>query len=157
MDNARWRERWDRLEARERVWLVAGTVVVASALAFVFAWQPVVADLTRAGRDAERAQARWDRARAAVAIAGTRATVPAREPLDVAIRGALAKAGIAPADVTLDVSGPRAALTVSSIPFGALVGLIEALARERAVHVVEAAIVARVEPGRVRAELSLAR
>jgi type II secretory pathway component PulM len=157
MDTPAWRDRWDRLEARERRWLVVGTVVVVSALAYAFAWQPVVADLPRAGRDAERAQARWDRARAAVAIAGTRATVPAREPLDVAIRGALAKAGIAPADVTLDVSGPRAALTLPSIRFGTLVGLIDALARERAVHVVDATIVARVEPGRVRAELSLAR
>jgi len=37
------------------------------------------------------------------------------------------------------------------------VGLVDTLAREHAVHVVEATITARVEPGRVRAELALAR
>ncbi|CAG0987138.1 hypothetical protein BURK1_02068 [Burkholderiales bacterium] len=151
------RARWNGLETRERRWLVAGTAVVVTALAFAYVWHPLVQDVPRAARDAERAQARLARAGAMASAAATRASTPAREPMEAAVRGALAGAGIAPVDATLVVSGARAALTLPSIRFAELAGLIDTLARERAVHVVDATIAARVEAGRVRAELSLSR
>ena len=151
------RDRWNGLDARERRWLVAGSIVVTAALAYAFAWQPLVADLPRAEREAERAQARLVRAGGAVAISETRASAPARQPLEAAIRAAMARHGIAAADASLDLAGARAALTVPSIPFATVVVLVDTLAREHAVHVVDATFSARVEPGRVRAELSLAR
>lgn len=157
MDAAALRERWDGLDARERRWLAAGAVVVVAALAYAFAWQPLVGELPRAERQAEHAEARLSRAREAIAVAGTRAPSPARHPLDAAIRGAMARHGIAPADASLDLSGARAALTLPSVRFATVVGLVDTLAREHAVHVVDATFAARVEPGRVRAELSLAR
>lgn len=157
MDGASLRDRWDRLDARERRWLVAGAVVVAAALAYAFAWHPMTSDLPRAEREAERAQARLSRAQEAVAIAGTRAPAPAREPLDSAIRGAMGRHGIAAADASLDVAGARATLTIPSVRFSAIAGLVDTLAREHAVHVVDATFTARVEAGRVRAELSLSR
>lgn len=149
--------RGERLAPRERRVVGAGAIVVVGALAWAYAWHPLVQDLPRAKRDAERAQARLAAARESASVGGTRAAAPARAPIEAAIRSALATSGADPATASLDVSGPRAALTLPSVPFAALVGLVDALAREQAIHVVEATITARVEPGRVRAELSLAR
>jgi type II secretory pathway component PulM len=151
------RERWSALATRERRFVVAGGLVVAAALANVLLWQPVVADLPRAEHDAIRAELRLDRARAAALAAGTRNTTPAREPVDVAVRAALARAGVASSDATLDVDAGRATLVLASVRFETLVALVDALAHDAAVHVVDATFTARVEPGRVRAELSLAR
>ena len=151
------RDRYDQLAPRERRWLAAGALVVAGALVYAFAWQALVADRARAERDAERAESRLARTRDAAAVSGTRAPAPARQPIDAAIRDALARQGIAEADASLEITGGRAALTLPSVRFATVVGLVDALAREHAVHVVDATFVARVEPGRVRAELSLAR
>ena len=60
-------------------------------------------------------------------------------------------------DAVVEVAGTRAALTIPSIRFATLVALVDTLARTEAVHVVDATIAARVEPGQVRAELTLAR
>ncbi|MBK7334049.1 MAG: type II secretion system protein M [Betaproteobacteria bacterium] len=157
MEGAALRDRWSRLDARERRWLVVGAAVVAASLVYAFAWHPLVRDLPRAEREAERAQARLARAQDAVAVAATRVSTPARQPLDAAIRGSMARHGIAAADASLEIAGARAALTIPSVRFAAIVGLVDTLAREHAVHVVDATITARVEAGRVRAELSLAR
>lgn len=151
------KDRWSALATRERRFVVAGALVVAAALANVLLWQPVVADLPRAERDAIRAELRLDRARAAAHAAGTRTPAQAREPVDVAVRAALARTGVAPSDATLEVDTGRATLVLASARFETLVALVDALARDAAVHVVDATITARVEPGRVRAELSLAR
>lgn len=150
-------QRWTALAPRERSLVVAGALVVAAALAYALLWQPVVADLPRAERDAARAASRLDRARANALAAGTRTTAPAREPLDVAIRAALARAGVPASEATLDAAAGRATLLLASVRFETLVALVDALARDAAVHVVDATIAARVEPGRVRAELALAR
>ncbi len=157
MDMTPLRDRYERLGPRERRWLAAGAIVVAAGIAYAFAWQPLASDLPRAEREAERAQARLARAREAVAVVETRTAAPARQPIDAAIRAALAKHGIGAADATLDLAGGRVALTLPSARFAAVVGLVDTLSREHAVHVVDAALTSRVEPGRVRAELSLAR
>lgn len=157
MDAAALRDRWSRLDARERRWLVGGAAVVAASLVYAFAWHPMAADLPRAAREAEHALARLERAQDAVAIAGTRVSTPVRQPLDAAIRGSMARHGIAVADASLEIAGARAALTIPSVRFAAIVGLVDTLSREHAVHVVDATITARVDAGRVRAELSLAR
>lgn len=153
-----WRDRWAGLAARERRFVVAGVLVVGAALANVVLWRPLVDDLPRAERDAERAERRLDRVRAAALAAGTRDTAaPSREPIDVALRAALARAGIPPADATIDAGAGRVQLVLASVRFEALVALLDGLARDAAIHVVDATITARVEPGLVRAELALAR
>lgn len=151
------RERWSALDVRERRFLVAGVLVVGAALANWLLWQPVVGDLPRAERDAARAELRLERARSAVLASGTRTAAPARDPVDVAIRTALSRNGIAPADATLEPGAGRATLVLPSVRFETLVALVDTLARDAAVHVVDATITARVESGRVRAELTLAR
>jgi type II secretory pathway component PulM len=150
-------ERWAAMSPRERALLAAGAVVVVAALLYAFAWRPLVDDLPRAKRDAERAERRLASAQAAASAAAARATPPARAPLDAAIRGALARQGLAAGDATLEIAGERAAVTLPSVRFATLVALLDTLAREDAVHAVEATLTARVEAGQVRAELSLSR
>jgi len=152
-----WRDRWSVLAPRERGMLVAGAIVVVGALLYAFLWRPLVDDLPRARAEAERAERRLASATASAGIAGSRTQAPARGPLDAAIRGALARQNLGAADATLEVAGARAALTIPSIRFATLVALIDTLARNDAVNVVDATITARVEPGAVRAELTLAR
>ena len=55
------------------------------------------------------------------------------------------------------MSAGRATLLLASVRFDTLIALLDALAREDAVHVVDATISARVEADRVRAELTLSR
>lgn len=157
IDAALWRDRWAGLAPRERRWLAVGAVVVVGALFHALLWLPLVQDLPRARADAERAQRRLVSATAAVATAATRSTTPSRDPLDAALRASLARHGLGAGEATIEIAGARATVTLPSVRFATLVGLIDGLAREHAVHVVEATITARVEPGRVRAELALAR
>ena len=151
------RDRYAALAPRERRMLLLGSAVLAAALLYALVWLPLAQDLPRARADAERAQRRLASATAAAAIASSRATVVPRGPIDAAIRGALAKHGIAAGDATVEVAGARAALTIPSVRFATLVALVDGLARGDAVHVVDATITARVEPGVVRAELTLGR
>jgi type II secretory pathway component PulM len=152
-----WRDRWSTLAPRERAMLALGAIVVVGGSLYAFAWRPIVDDMPRARAAAERAERRLASAAAAATVAASRAPSPARAPLDASIRGALAKHDVAAGDATLEVAGARAALTLPSIRFATLVGLVDSLARDDAVHVVDAAITARVEPGLVRAELTLSR
>ena len=57
----------------------------------------------------------------------------------------------------LDWQAARARLTFESVPFDALVRLLEAVQRDARLRVVEGKLIARVDPGTVRAELTLAR
>ena len=150
------RDRHAALAPRERRVLVVGSIVLAAALLYALVWLPLAQDLPRARADAERAQRRLASATAAAAMASSRVTTAPRGPIDAAVRGALAKHGIA-ADATVEVAGARAALTIPSVRFATLVALVDGLARGDAVHVVDATITARVEPGLVRAELTLGR
>jgi len=152
-----WRDRWSTLAPRERAMLGFGAIVVVAASLYAFAWRPIVDDIPRARADAMRAAQRLASASAAASVAASRAPAPARAPLDASVRGALAKHDVAAGDAALEVAGARAALTLPSVRFATLVGIVDTLARDDAVHVVDAAITARVEPGLVRAELTLSR
>lgn len=155
--NGALRDRWATLAPRERGLLVAGAIVVAGALIYAVAWRPLADDLPRARADAERAERRLAAATASASVAGSRTQAPLRGPLDLSIRAALARQGVGTTDAVVEVAGTRAALTIPSIRFSTLVALVDTLARNEAVHVVDATIAARVEPGQVRAELTLAR
>jgi general secretion pathway protein M len=155
--NGALRDRWATLAPRERGLLVVGAIVVAGALIYAVAWRPLADDLPRARADAERAERRLAAATASASVAGSRTQAPLRGPLDLSIRAALARQGVGTTDAVVEVAGTRAALTIPSIRFSTLVALVDTLARNEAVHVVDATIAARVEPGQVRAELTLAR
>jgi hypothetical protein len=65
--------------------------------------------------------------------------------------------GLRPAVTALDVQDGRVRLTFAAVRFDALVALLDALARTDGLRAVDAVLAARVEPGTVRAELTLAR
>lgn len=151
------RDRWDGLSPRERAFLIAGAIIVFAALAWGLVADPLARQLPDARRDAARAAVVLEVARRDAQAASTRATTPARGPVDADLRQAFAQRKIDPADATIVAAGGRVTLTFASIGFDAMLGLLDALAREHAIHVVEATILPRVEPGQVRADLVLAR
>ncbi len=58
---------------------------------------------------------------------------------------------------SLDVKDGRAHITFAGIGFDALVGMLDALAKSDGFRPVELTLTSRVEPGTVRAEITLAR
>jgi type II secretory pathway component PulM len=69
----------------------------------------------------------------------------------------LAERGLRPAVTAIDVQDGRVRLTFAAVRFDALIALLDALARTDGLRAVDAVLAARVEPGTVRAELTLAR
>ena len=151
---------WDRASARERVLVAVATVVVATAAAWTWLWQPMTADVARMQRDLprERAVLAAARAQAADLAASRRAAAEAR-PADprAAVERALAERGLRGAVSALDAGDARVRMTFGAVRFDALVGWLAALQARDGLRTVEAVVTARVEPGTVRAELTLAR
>ena len=63
----------------------------------------------------------------------------------------------APPVTSLDWRDGRAHVVLAAVSYDALIGALEALQRDARLRAVEATLTARVEPGIVRAELTLAR
>ena len=151
---------WDRASRRERAMIVGATVVVALAAGWVWVWQPMNADIARLQRDFPRARTVLATARAQadslVALQRTSASAKGSDPR-AAVERVLAERSLRPAVTALDVQEGRVRLTFAAVRFDALIALLDALARTDGLRAVDAVLAARVEPGTVRAELTLAR
>ena len=148
-----WRLRTDA----ERGALVAGAVLAAAALAWLLVWLPIQSDIARLTRDLAMQRAALAQARSqADAIGGLerRTPAPARDAR-AALDLALAQSGIRAS--AIDRSGDDLRVTVDGVSFDALTSLLESLQRDAALRVVDLTAAARVEPGMVRAELTLRR
>jgi type II secretory pathway component PulM len=149
---------WERASARERTMLVAAIVVVAGALAYTLAWRPMVADIARLSRDLPAAQSALAAARAQadslVALQRAQPPVKGGDPR-AAVERALAERNLRPAVSLVADGGVR--LTFNAVRFAALPDFLQSLAHTDGLRAVEASVTARVEPGTVRAELTLAR
>lgn len=151
---------WDRGSRREHGLVLAAVAVVLLAIAWSWLWQPMQADSERARRDLLR-----DRAALAVAelqvaeIKGPRHGTPATPGGDprVAIERVLGERGLKPAMTSMVVKDDRVLVTFAAIGFDALVGMLDALAKADGLRPVEATLAARVDPGTIRAEVTLAR
>ena len=86
-------------------------------------------------------------------------TAPARRATDARaeLERVLAERGLRSAVTQLDWQDGRARIVFADVGVDALVSLLEALQRDAQLRIVEATLTARVEPGTVRAELTLAR
>jgi general secretion pathway protein M len=153
--------RWFGAKTRgERRIVVALGALVAIALLWTALWQPLV-------RDA--AALRVARAGSANALAAARAmadeiaglarnpAAPAAADARAGLERVLAQRNLRSAVTQLDWQEGRARIVFAGVDFDALVAALEALQREAQLRAVEATIAARVEPGIVRAELTLAR
>ena len=150
---------WDRASPRERVALVAGGVVVAGALLWAFAWQPLARDLAALREQAPRDAATLATARALANDVASleRASAAARGDLRSAVERALAEQGLRAPAVALEVTGDRIRMTAPAIAFATLATALDAVRKDAAAFVIEGTLTPRVEPGTVRAELVFAR
>jgi type II secretory pathway component PulM len=144
----------------ERRIAVALAILVAIAVLWTALWQPMTRDaaslrVARAVDAAALARARemtkeiGELARAAPKGVPT----DARADLD----RALLQQNLRPAVTSVDWRDGRAHMVLAGVGYDALIVALEALQRDTRLRAVEATITARVEPGTVRAELTLAR
>jgi type II secretory pathway component PulM len=151
---------WDGASPRERTLVLVACAVMLLAAAWTALWQPLVADTARLERARMRDSVVLAAARAdAEDVAGLqRSAAPARsgEPR-TAVERVVAERGLRPMLASLDVQDGRVRATFTAIRFDALVGALDALAKNDGVFPVEMTLTPRVEPGTLRAELVLAR
>jgi len=153
----RWMATKSPAERRTVGWLV---LAIAAALLWAALWVPLARDTTalklaRTANAAALAEAR-DRAREASELARTTAAAPTLDPRAELDR-TLSQQGIRPAVTSLEWRDGRAQLVFAAISYDRVINLLAALQRDAKLRAVEAALTARVEPGIVRAEITLAR
>ncbi len=154
---ASWLATKSRTERRimAAILLLVGIVALWAAL-----WQPMTRDMAalriaQAGTTATLADAR----RMVKEIAGLARMPPKEVPADVpaVIERILVQQNLRAAVTQLESRDGRAHVVFSAIGYDALVGALETLQRDAGLRAVEATLTARVEPGMVRADFTLAR
>jgi len=154
---AQW---WQLRSRRERGALLLAAVAAALLVLWALAWQPFQRDSERLERQlaADRAALAGAR-RSADEIAALTRNAPAPPAGDAraAIEGTVARLGLKPASGAERVDAERWRVSFDAIAFDSLTALLEALQRDAGVRAVEVSVTARVEPGQVRAEATLAR
>jgi type II secretory pathway component PulM len=144
----------------ERRIAAALAIVVAIAVLWLAVWQPMARDV-----------ASLRIARAANVIALTHAREMAKEIGGVARSNAasartdgraeldriLAQQNLRSAVTSLDWRDGRARVVLAAVGYDTLIAALETLQRDAGLRAMEATLTARVEPGTIRAELTLAR
>lgn len=155
-----WMSAWDRMSSRERRLAIAAVSVVLLAAAWSWIWQPMQDDTLRAQKELQRDRAALVTARAQVEeIAGLQRTAKGQANGDprLAIERVLGERALQASLTSLEVKDNRAYLTFTVIGFDPLVGVLDALAKTDGLRPVEATLTPRIDPGTVRAEITLAR
>jgi len=153
---------WWQLRSRsERMLLTAAAGIAALALAWLVVWQPLARDTDRLDRQIENDRAMLaDARRRADEIAGLARSAPSVAPAEprAALDAALARQNLKVAATTIErIDNERIRLTFDAIGFDALTAFLYALQRDARLRAVELVATARVEPGQVRADVTLAR
>jgi type II secretory pathway component PulM len=152
-----WRQWWQLRSPAERfVWLVAASVVLVFA-AWVLLWQPLT-------RDTERLERRLVEQRATLATARRQAdeiatlarntAAPAPRDARSDVESALARLGLKATAIERG-DDQRLRVTLDAVSFDVLAALLEGLQRDARLSAVDLTAAARVEPGQVRAEMTL--
>ena len=153
---------WWQLRSRgERTLLTLGAALLGVGLAWLFIWQPLAVDTERSARQLVSDRTTLAEARRqADAIAGLAKSAPAIAPGDprAALDAVLAQQGLKGAASAIERNdNERVRLTFENIAFDQLAAFLDALQRGAQLRAVELVATARVEPGQVRADLTLAR
>jgi type II secretory pathway component PulM len=154
---ARWLAEKTREERR-----VLTTILIAVAVALFWAaiWQPLAHDTVamRAAQNGSAAALAAAR-RMTDEIAGLARTsdMPVAADARGSLERVLAQQNLRSAVTQLDWQDGRARVAFAAVRFDALIVALEALQRDTQLRAVEATLTARVEPGMVRAELTLSR
>jgi general secretion pathway protein M len=151
---------WDHASLRERRLVAMAAIVVALAIGWTWLWRPMLDDIARMRRDQPREQSvlAATRAQAADLASLQQQAASARTgDMRAGVERILAERGLRAAASTLDVQDGRIRLAFPAVRFDALMDALDALSRTEGLHASEATLTARVEPGTVRAELTLTR
>ena len=155
---AQW---WSLRTRPERSVIALGGTVLALALLWLLAWDPMQRDNERLSRRlAEQRIALAEGRRESDAIAGLARSAPAANPGDAraAIEAALARRNLKSAAGAVDrVDDQHWHVAFTGVAFDALTALLEGLQRDSGVRATEVSLTARVEPGQVRADVTLTR
>jgi len=135
-------------------------LLVGVALLWAALWQPLTRDMAalrvaQAGNAATLADAR----RTAKEIVVLARTPPKEAPADAraVLERLLVQQNLRAAVTQLESRDGRAHVVFAAVGYDALVGALETLQRDAGLRAVEATLTARVEPGTVRADVTLAR
>ena len=151
---------WDRMSSRERRLALGTAAVVLLAAAWSLVWLPLHADASRARLDLQRDRAVLAAARAqATEIAGLERSVQPQYSGNprAAIERVVGERGLQGAVTSLDVKDNRTNVTFAAIGFDALVSLLDSLGKTEGLRAVDARLTSRVEPGALRAEVTITR
>ena len=153
---------WWQLRSRsERMLLAAAAGIAALAVAWLVVWQPLARVTDRLDRQIETDRAMLaDARRRADEIAGLARSAPSVAPAEprAALDAALTQQNLKSAATTIErIDNERIRLTFDAIGFDALTAFLDALQRDARLRAVELVATARVEPGQVRADVTLAR
>jgi len=154
----RFSEWWQLRTAAERTVLVLGVGVVIAALAWLALWRPMVGDIERTAQQivAQRATLAESRRQADdIANLARNATAPAPRDARADLDTMINRQSLKPTAIDR-LENERLRVTFDAIGFDALVALLDGLQREARLRVVDLTSTARVEPGQVRAEFTLA-
>ena len=150
---------WWQLRSRsEKRWLAVAGALALAALAWYALWQPLLEDSERTAQRiiAQRAALTQARRQADdIATLSRSAAVPAVRDVRADLDAVLNRQATKPSALER-LADDRVRLTFDSIGFDAMVLLVELLQREAKLRVAELTSTARVEPGQVRAEVTLA-
>jgi len=144
----------------ERRAVTALTLIAAGALLWAALWQPLVRDtaalrIAQAGNAAALANAR--RMAGEIGALGRASAIETPADARAGLERLLAQQNLRAATTQLEWRDGRAHIVFAAVSYDALILALEAMQREVQLRAVEATLTARVEPGLVRAELTLAR
>ncbi len=154
---SRW---WARKAGVERRVTIIVVALAAATLAWLGAWQPLIRDVASMRAAQPREAAALVEARRMVdEIAGLArggAALPATDPRADVDR-VLTTQGLRGLATQVDVTEGRLRVVFNAVPFDKLMLVLETLQRDARLRLIDATLTARVEPGTVRAELTLVR
>lgn len=153
---------WWRLRTRpERLAIALAGAAIALVLLWLVVLDPLQRDSDRLSRRlADQRNALVEARRQADEIAGLARSAPVASPGDAraAIDAALARNTLKPAAGAVErVDDSHWHLGFDVIAFDALTALLEGLQRDAGLRAAEVSVTARVEPGQVRADVTLTR
>jgi general secretion pathway protein M len=152
-----WRQWWQLRSPTERsLWLVAGGVVLVLA-AWALVWQPLTRDTERLERRLVEQRATLDTARRQadeIAALTRNAAAPSGRDARSDVEATLARQGLKATAIERG-DDQRLRVTLDSVSFDILATLIDGLQHDARLSVVDLTAAARVEPGQVRAEMTL--
>ena len=153
-----WRQWWQlRSPAERTAWLIVGGIALVL-VAWLLVWQPLTSETERLERRLMEQRAALATARRQadeIAALARSAVEPSPRDARADVESALARQGLKATAIDRG-EDQRLRVTLDAVSFEALTRLLEALQRDARLNAVDLTAAARVEPGQVRAEMTVA-